>query len=246
MRGYTMKTPERLALARELREEGKMLREIGELLGVATQTVNAWLKDPDGHKLRARKDSYRGECIDCGKPTNGSSGPGKSPDRCVLCNGAHTRALSRRWILDSFREWHEMFGQQPAATDWEPAMHADGPARQRARERRDATGRPWPSPTVVINNFGSWNAGVAAAGFTPTPVGNYRDESKRRRGMTVERLARRERIAAMWLAGLSGPDIARRLDIATSYVYAEVDAMRDEGRALPLRGASTRVLRQAA
>ncbi len=240
-----MKTPERLALARELREDGLTFREIGELLGVATQTVDTWLKDPDGNISRARKDSYRGTCVGCGVATDGSYGPGKAPERCVQCHGAHSRALSRRWILDSFREWHNLFGEPPAATCWNPFVIAEGPVRQRALDRRESTGRPWPGPTLVINNFGSWNAGVAEAGFTPTPVGAYRDESKRRRGVTAERAARRERIATMWLAGLSGREIARRTDVATKYVYKEVGLLRKDGRALPLRHDATRT-RQAA
>ncbi len=66
-----MKTPENLARARQMRSEGKLLREIAEEIGVEVQTINSWLIDPDGSRLRARKESYRGTCIDCSGPTSG-------------------------------------------------------------------------------------------------------------------------------------------------------------------------------
>src|SRR5438105_15759202 len=52
----------REALARELRGRGLRLREIADELGVAISTVDSWLNDPGGERLRARKDSYRGRC----------------------------------------------------------------------------------------------------------------------------------------------------------------------------------------
>lgn len=94
MRGRPVKTPELVAAAQRLRAEGLTHGEIGERFGVANQTVHAWLSDPDGAKQRARKDSYRGTCIDCGAPTNGSAGPSKAPQRCQSCNGKVTGAAA--------------------------------------------------------------------------------------------------------------------------------------------------------
>jgi hypothetical protein len=74
------------------------------------------------------------------------------------------REQSRRWILASFEEWADLFGVPPAAIDWNPA-HARAKGMDHRAERHKQTGRPWPSPTLVINIFGSWNAGRAAAGF---------------------------------------------------------------------------------
>lgn len=87
-RGISMKTPENLARAQQLRAEGKLFREIAEEIGVAVQTIDAWLNDPDGSRIRARKDSYRGTCIDCSGPTSGCNGRGPRgvPTRCARCH----------------------------------------------------------------------------------------------------------------------------------------------------------------
>lgn len=80
---------ERVAEAQRLRSDGLRLREIGERMGAATQTVHAWLSDPDGSRLKARKDSYRGSCEDCGAPTDGSNGASNAPRYCRTCQGRH-------------------------------------------------------------------------------------------------------------------------------------------------------------
>lgn len=80
---------ENAAEAAELRGHGLLQREIAERMGVSIKTVNAWLKDPDGSRLKARKDSYRGRCEDCGSPTDGSNGSSKAPRWCSACVGAH-------------------------------------------------------------------------------------------------------------------------------------------------------------
>jgi transposase len=76
---------EKVAEAQRLRAEGLKHREIGERMGAKRSTVNAWLNDPDGSKSKARKDSYRGVCKDCGKPTYGSNGRDAAPDQCADC-----------------------------------------------------------------------------------------------------------------------------------------------------------------
>jgi hypothetical protein len=59
----------RVARARELREQGLLLREIGEMMGVSPKTVHVWLADPDGSVARERKRRYHdGVCRDCGDP----------------------------------------------------------------------------------------------------------------------------------------------------------------------------------
>jgi IS30 family transposase len=71
---------EKVAKAQELRRSGLKLREIGEQMGAAVSTVDGWLNDSDGSRLRARKASYRGTCEDCGGPTSGtSSGVAREP-----------------------------------------------------------------------------------------------------------------------------------------------------------------------
>lgn len=105
-----------------------------------------------------RKRQYSPPCVDCGHLLSGSDGRGpNAPVRCRACNAARQRRDSERWILESFREWAQMFGRPPTAPEWNASAEHGG--------------RPWPSATNVINHFGSWSAGLRAAGFEPRPVG---------------------------------------------------------------------------
>jgi transcriptional regulator with XRE-family HTH domain len=115
---------ERVARARVLRDQERVLREIAEEMGVAISTVHDWLRDPDGSKLKARKLRYVGECIDCGAPTGGSEGRGpNAPKRCRRCAGRRNREreqernrerrelVERLWAEGkSFREIGEALG----------------------------------------------------------------------------------------------------------------------------------------
>jgi hypothetical protein len=113
-----------VARARTLRDEGWVLREIVEQMGVAVSTVHDWLSDPDGSKLKARKRRYAGRCIDCGAATSGYAGQGpNAPKRCPTCAGRHSaerereRHRERRELVErlwaegrSFREIGELMG----------------------------------------------------------------------------------------------------------------------------------------
>lgn len=158
---------------RRLREdEGLVWREIGERLGIALQTAQSYYADPTGEEDRARKAKFDRPCGACGKMLRLN---GNEPDRtglCRTCIGANKRADSRRWILDSFAEWNERFGAPPSPLDWSPTQARSGYCGWKA-ERYEATGRPWPSPTLVMNHFGSWNAGLAAAGFDVLPKSEH-------------------------------------------------------------------------
>jgi hypothetical protein len=154
-----------------LREvEGLMWREIAERLDIALPTAHEYYSDPDGVGVRARKAKTDGACVDCGART--VSDGGRAPERCRTHSDAHTRAVSRKWILDSFAEWHRIFGVPPTASEWNPAscrlrtrQPGDGPAR--ALARYEFTGRPWPAPSLICRHFGTWNDAVRAAGFEP-------------------------------------------------------------------------------
>ena len=97
----------RAARARSLRDQGRALREIAEEMGVATSTVRAWLFDPDGSKLKARKRRYASRCIDCGALTSGGAGRGpNAPKRCKACGERESgdrereRARGRRALIE--------------------------------------------------------------------------------------------------------------------------------------------------
>lgn len=157
---------------RRLREdEGLMWREIGERLGLARNTVFAYYKDPTGEQDRARKARYERPCDVCGKTVNPNGL--RSEAMCARCAGVIRRAGSRQWILDSFAEWNARFGAPPSALDWNLAL-----ARTRRycgwkAERCERTGRKWPSVTLVQAHFGSWNAGLEAAGFKALAKDEY-------------------------------------------------------------------------
>lgn len=78
--------------ARTLRSQGLLLREIAAELGVARTTVGQYLADPDGARLKARRDGYRGRC-ECGSPTHGTNAPGRRPR--VASNAPAKAATSR-------------------------------------------------------------------------------------------------------------------------------------------------------
>jgi hypothetical protein len=167
-------TAERQRLAKRvayLRSVGLLHREISEELGISRSYVSELLVDPDGAKTRARKKSYRGKCQVCGAPTDGSNGPTKAPRRCRLHApaelGKRTRALTRLRDIQAVQRWVALYGETPSAHDWNPHF---GQATAEQRERFYTTG-PWPWAPDIWPRWGSWNAMIAAAGFTPRKQG---------------------------------------------------------------------------
>jgi hypothetical protein len=101
---------------------------------------------------RCRKGKYARPCVDCGKPMNGSDGHGPgAPVRCAVCEAVRARTDARRRHVDAFHRFHAQHGRVPSAWEWR--------------------GGTWPSSSAVIRAFGSWNAGVRAAGFEPRRSG---------------------------------------------------------------------------
>lgn len=170
MRGVTMKTPERVELARELREDGHLLREIGELLGVATSTVDGWLTDPEGRALRARKDRHAATCVDCGAPTSGSEGRRTEP-RCIRCapvlSGAERKVWTRAALIAAIQDWAVAYGEAPACDDWNPTGARGKLGDEERAARFEAADGRWPHANTVRREFGSWADGLIAAGFEP-------------------------------------------------------------------------------
>lgn len=78
---------------------------------------------------------------------------------------------SRESIVDQIQDWVRIHGDIPAATDWNPgqAIKLGHPEIAR-RFHEDAC---WPYVSTVLHHFGSWNAAIAAAGYTPRGVGHY-------------------------------------------------------------------------
>ncbi len=152
----------REALARELRDRGLRLREIAAELGVAISTVDSWLNDPGGQRLRARKDRYRGRCERCGCATDGSNGRAAAPRLCAACfrsqphsldrakrlgHGAGARRYSDEELLDALRRADELG------------------LRTAPRYATLAGDHALPSMATLIHRFGSWNAARDRAGL---------------------------------------------------------------------------------
>lgn len=115
---------------------------------------------------------YSKRCIDCGGVCNTDGRVTHAAERCFPCSRTHQKALMATWIIESMREWHELFGAPPSSVDWnQPYARlrmADSPKySQRVIDRYKGTGRPWPNTDSVQRIFGSWNKGLIAAGFTP-------------------------------------------------------------------------------
>jgi Homing endonuclease associated repeat len=86
---------------------------------------------------------------------------------------ALTQATRRYWdrerIIAAMTLWHRVYGKAPCANDWRPnALTA--PSNQPRLERFRSGS--WPAASVVNRHFGSWNAAIEAAGFTPRSRGH--------------------------------------------------------------------------
>lgn len=109
---------------------------------------------------RCRKTRYASPCVDCGRPTNGSGGFKTHHKRCARCAALYNHE-SRYWtpaaIVGAIQYWADRTGGiPPAATDW--LLVTDG---------------VYPAVGIVQREFGTWNAAIAAAGFSPRRKGTY-------------------------------------------------------------------------
>lgn len=167
----------RAARAQELRDRGLKLREIAAAMGVAYQTVHAWLSDPDGSKLAARKHSYRGTCEQCGGRTDGSNGRGRAPrvyKDCLTWSEDEIVTAMQRWAA-------EHGGIPPTTTEWRQC------------------GPWWPVASTVVQSIG-WNTALRLAGFAvrrdPGPGRQRLIEERLRAGVSVAEIARELGVSA--------------------------------------------------
>lgn len=170
-RGRTLRTPENVALARRMRGEGKLIREIAEHFGCGVSTIGQWFTDPDGQRHVERKRGYQGSCVDCGAPTDGGAGRGRAAKRCATCSTEHIKA-SAKWtrdaIIAAIRDWADRYGSPPPQTAW-LGKH---PNRREEDARRFAEG-DYPYASQVVRQFGLWANAIEAAGFPRPEVGRY-------------------------------------------------------------------------
>lgn len=145
---------------RRMRDEGLQFKEIAQHLGLSRSTVSDYYYDPTGARARDRKLKRTGTCADCGRTTY-NNGSLKLPARCQGCENAKRHREASERILQAFKDWHEIYGRVPYAHEWLTVA---------AKSKLEDPQR-WPFTNEVQSIFGSWNAGVAAAGFTPRKIG---------------------------------------------------------------------------
>lgn len=159
-----------------LRAQGLLQREIVQRTGLSRSYVAALITDPSGEVDAARKDSYRGECLDCGAPTTGNNGPAHTPERCVKCTAQLHKVWTRDVVIESIQEWARRRGFPPTANDWiSKTVDPDGyvfPARTSVYRSSSNSSSP----------FDSWADAIEAAGFRRPRIG-YKTTHWRETGM---------------------------------------------------------------
>lgn len=172
--------PQRVRLQAEmLRAAGHSDGAIARELGVPRSTVQRWF-DPDClTKQRERFKRYSGTCVDCGARTSGCNGREKAPERCYPCTTAFLKTWTREAIIAAIRLFVHRYGRIPSAVDWN-TTYARNAGHPELAERFYADG-DYPQTGIVQREFGSWNAGIAAAGFTPRGIGKRGHSQRPRR-----------------------------------------------------------------
>jgi hypothetical protein len=175
-----MITAAQVAEMKRLRAKGLAAPAVGTTLGLSASTVRNWWN--------------AGECVDCGGPTERSrrSREGKRCETCLrLWIGSDEgRAARTRWtnerVIEAIVWWAAEHGEPPALLDFSPRHCFDRGDLERGlhAERLIAEGHICWFMTAV-HRFGSWNAAILAAGFTPrapkaTPENAARDRRRRR------------------------------------------------------------------
>jgi transposase len=131
--------------------DGHSKSEVARRMGVPYQTASSWLNDPDLVKQTARRaERYAGRCA-CGARTDGSNGRERAPTECYRCR--HRRKHDERYwtrerIIQALHAEHAQTGRVPSS---------------HGHQQRGAR----PVTATVQAEFGSWSAGIQAAGMTP-------------------------------------------------------------------------------
>ncbi len=87
-----------------------------------------------------------------------------------------TRQGSWYWtperVVAAIQVFAEVYGRQPSYTDFNPSR-----AQREAHKRFHEDGC-WPTGATVFRHWGSWNAAIEAAGFTPIRPGTQENPEK--------------------------------------------------------------------
>jgi hypothetical protein len=225
-----MTRSERVTQITELLDKGFTRMDIGSLLDLTYSTVTDYITDPTGEKKRTRRTRYSQPCPDCGKPMDGSNGFGPSaPTHCYECAPRHYdhSVWTRDIITDCIKDYADQYGHPPSAMDWNPAM-----ARSNYRDdiaERFETDACWPYANCVQRLFGSWSAGIQAAGFEPLKPGHKYVDALPWNGSVSD-----PEIVKLYADGMTVADVARELGVHPVTVYRHLHTagivLRDDRR----------------
>ena len=106
------------------------------------------------------KRRYQGVCRGCGRSTAARGGKGDAYPYCKRCHpGAIAPTRTREWVRAAMLDWRQRYGRPPSSTDWSRTH-----ARRRGGEPlKHLQSGEWPSPSTVIDVYGTWAAAVADA-----------------------------------------------------------------------------------
>lgn len=159
---------------------GATLQELGDMVGVSRERVRQILR-ADGIKPRTTRREI-GPILRAYDPSKTTKEIAAEAGCRVETAYRALRALklprrnrrdkwTRELIVAQLQDWAAEHGRQPLAPD---LLHGH-PAKQ-----------GYPSPNVVQYHFGTWNAGIRAAGFKPFPQGHKRSERDPLRALARE------------------------------------------------------------
>jgi hypothetical protein len=131
---------------------------------------------------RCRKKSYNVPCIDCGVMVDGTT-PSRMTGRCTVCSKAHFSSEVRAAHIAAIQRWAAIYGEPPASPDWNVTKARYMKDVERVERFRAGS---WPSAKAVIKSFGTWNAAIMAAGFTPRRSGGVPENHLRKRAVRDE------------------------------------------------------------
>jgi hypothetical protein len=135
---------------------------------------------------------YSRRCVDCDAVCNTDGRVTGASERCREC-AWRLNHETRRWtpetVITAIRRWaDEHGGVPPTAADWNPTL-ASTPR-----------GSEFPSLHTVMHEFGTWKAGIDAAGFDGFKSGHY--------GREGEDPAVVAETIRLYRSGLSAPTLA--------------------------------------
>jgi hypothetical protein len=111
---------------------------------------------------RDAKRRRKGSCERCGAQTSYSGGHPPVSRLCPACASEEATIWTRERIIERVRDWAEIHGRPPTATDWRVGRGV------------------WPPTGSVQKCFGLWADAIEAAGFPrPQAGGRYQERPRR-------------------------------------------------------------------